>query len=196
MNIKPASRQTQRTQTALKMAFVDLLKESNYDTISVGDITDRANIGRSTFYHHYNSKADLLVSWHEDIFQGFDLGNYTPLEWTNKNPPKQLIFFFESMKNSRMPFHNFGQDAMFVLQKVGVILTQQIEDNLKLSFPDVKVNIPFEVTAQSIAGIYVGIFQWWIMEHPPYPAEQMAIYTHQMICAAILASITQTQNGS
>jgi hypothetical protein len=69
------NRQARRTRTALKRAFVALLKESPYEAITVGDVAERANIGRSTFYRHYASKADLLLNWHGDISM---VGHGTP----------------------------------------------------------------------------------------------------------------------
>lgn len=183
------NRQAHRTQTALKTAFIQLLGEADYNTISIGDIVKRANVGRSTFYHHYKGKADILLDWHEDIFQELNLGRYTPAEWNSNTPPAQLTAFFENMKKSRMPLHNFGQDFIFVLRSVGETLTKQIEENLKASLLDTKANLPLEVTARSIAGIYMGIFQWWIFERPPYSSQEMAKYIHQMIAATVRASI-------
>ncbi|MFN8457385.1 MAG: TetR/AcrR family transcriptional regulator [Anaerolineae bacterium] len=181
MDAKPTNRQAHRTQMALKTAFIELLQELNYEAITIENIADRANVGRSTFYRHYNSKPDLLLSWHEDIFKGLDLGHYTPLQWLSDEPPAQLTAFFERMRNSRMPLHNFGKDGAYVLRRIGGIFTRQIEVNLGQSFPDKKIDIPLGLVAQSIAGLYVWIFQWWITEHPPYTAEQMAVYTHRMM---------------
>ncbi|HSM94594.1 MAG TPA: TetR/AcrR family transcriptional regulator, partial [Rhizomicrobium sp.] len=53
-------RRTERTRQALRMAFVNLVLSRGYTEISVEDITDEANVGRSTFYMHYKSKIDLL----------------------------------------------------------------------------------------------------------------------------------------
>jgi AcrR family transcriptional regulator len=53
-------RRTERTRQALLAAFRDLVLETPYDTLSVGDIVERANVGRSTFYEHYDGKDDLL----------------------------------------------------------------------------------------------------------------------------------------
>src|SRR5512133_339484 len=53
-------RRTQRTQQALMDALLDLLKAKHYDAISVKDIIESANVGRSTFYAHYQTKDDLL----------------------------------------------------------------------------------------------------------------------------------------
>ncbi len=60
-----ADRRTHRTQQALLDALLDLLKVKHYDAISVKDIIEKANEGRSTFYAHYQTKDDLLKSGFE-----------------------------------------------------------------------------------------------------------------------------------
>jgi AcrR family transcriptional regulator len=42
-------------------AFVELVLAEGYDSVAVGDIVRRANVGRSTFYSHYSSKESLLA---------------------------------------------------------------------------------------------------------------------------------------
>jgi hypothetical protein len=54
-------RRTQRTKTALAEALKHLILEKGYDAITVQDIIDKANTGRSTFYAHYEGKDQLLV---------------------------------------------------------------------------------------------------------------------------------------
>src|SRR5512139_4063861 len=53
-------RRSRRTRQALVEALLALLTAKNYDEISINDIVDRANVGRSTFYAHYQDKDDLL----------------------------------------------------------------------------------------------------------------------------------------
>src|SRR5438046_3717676 len=55
-------RRSERTRQLLNVALIELMLEQRYDEITVQDIIDRANIGRSTFYAHYLDKEDLLVS--------------------------------------------------------------------------------------------------------------------------------------
>src|SRR5262245_34264849 len=55
-------RRSQRTRQLVLSATLDLLFERRYDEITVQDILDRANIGRSTFYTHYFDKQDVLTS--------------------------------------------------------------------------------------------------------------------------------------
>jgi AcrR family transcriptional regulator len=54
-------RRVLRTRATLHRALIELMIERGYDRVTVQDILDRANIGRSTFYAHYRGKDDLLV---------------------------------------------------------------------------------------------------------------------------------------
>ncbi|HCY6816125.1 TPA: TetR/AcrR family transcriptional regulator C-terminal domain-containing protein [Staphylococcus aureus] len=49
-----------KTRASIKKAFMTLLFEKDFDTISIKEITEFAQIGRKTFYLHYIDKYDLL----------------------------------------------------------------------------------------------------------------------------------------
>ena len=53
-------RRVEKTRDAIQGAFQELLLERSYASITVQDILDRANVGRSTFYSHFEGKDDLL----------------------------------------------------------------------------------------------------------------------------------------
>ena len=55
-------RRALRTRQSLHQALIRLILERDYDEITVGDIADAANVGRSTFYAHFTDKDDLLRS--------------------------------------------------------------------------------------------------------------------------------------
>src|SRR4051812_29218417 len=54
-------RRVQRTRQLLEDALLELIEEQNYESITVQQITDRANMGRATFYLHYQDKEHLLL---------------------------------------------------------------------------------------------------------------------------------------
>jgi AcrR family transcriptional regulator len=58
-----------KTKSAIKKALLELIQEKNYPDITVSEITERGNIGRSTLYKHYQSKANVLVDIHKDMFE-------------------------------------------------------------------------------------------------------------------------------
>jgi len=66
-----------RTRKLLNQAFVDLMHEKGFQSITVQDIADRAEVNRATFYAHYEDKYDLLDSYTRESF----------LDWlSQKNP--------------------------------------------------------------------------------------------------------------
>ncbi|WP_394781253.1 TetR/AcrR family transcriptional regulator [Undibacterium sp.] len=60
MLAEKTDRRTQKTLAALHEAFLVLVLDQGYDALKIGDIADRANVGRSTFYEHFRTKQDLL----------------------------------------------------------------------------------------------------------------------------------------
>src|SRR5918996_3826094 len=55
-------RRAARTRRALHGALMSLILRKGYEAITVQDIIDEADVGRSTFYAHYTGKEDLLRS--------------------------------------------------------------------------------------------------------------------------------------
>lgn len=62
MAAKAPDRRVQRTQQLLQGALMSLIQEKGYEALTVQNIIDRANVGRATFYAHFDNKEDLLVS--------------------------------------------------------------------------------------------------------------------------------------
>lgn len=60
MTTKKPDRRTERTERALMSAFIALLLTRGYNSVTVGDIVEKADVGRSTFYIHFTGKEDML----------------------------------------------------------------------------------------------------------------------------------------
>ena len=57
----------ERTQQLIRGALLSLIRERGFEAVTVQEIIDRANVGRATFYAHFDNKDDLLVSGFEDL---------------------------------------------------------------------------------------------------------------------------------
>ena len=71
----PAKRQAntdlriRRTRERLGAALVALIEEKAIDKVTVREVLERAKVGRSTFYVHYQDKDDLFLSQLEEGLQ-------------------------------------------------------------------------------------------------------------------------------
>jgi AcrR family transcriptional regulator len=62
MNKARPEKRSAHTRNALLSAFRDLIMDKVYDELTVADIVERANVGRSTFYEHFAGKDGLLAA--------------------------------------------------------------------------------------------------------------------------------------
>ncbi|MBE6989289.1 MAG: TetR/AcrR family transcriptional regulator [Ruminococcaceae bacterium] len=62
-------RRQKKTRDAICRAFTELLKRESYSKITVQEIIDMANVGRTTFYAHFETKDSLLRSLCTEIFE-------------------------------------------------------------------------------------------------------------------------------
>ena len=60
-------RRVRRTRTSLHKALISLALEKNYDSITVQEVLDRADVGRSTFYTHFQSMDEVLISGPQEL---------------------------------------------------------------------------------------------------------------------------------
>jgi len=168
MNEK-TDRRSQRTRHLLGAALVELIREKDYGTISVTDIIERANVGRSTFYAHYRDKDALFVGELDRVIEIL----------SQRIPGQEEIPFFPSLGLFRHVGEEFelyksllwtpGIDLLIKhLQKS---ISQRVEQGLQNSGR--KFEIPHPVLASFIAGSFLTLLKWWLENKMIYSAEQM-----------------------
>jgi AcrR family transcriptional regulator len=203
MKAKKYDRRVDRTRRALREALFDLIREKSYDQITVEEITERANLGRTTFYLHYKDKEDLLLEDFIDLID--DMVNKAvadkPLQRLKTNIANQpgtvnspvspnlfrpnLIIFHNVSRNAdmvRIILHNGGAVKIgerlreIILKAVQQLATaSQERSDLEISF-----EIPVEVIANFYAGSLLGLISWWLDNDMPFTPEQMTLFSQRL----------------
>ena len=68
MHAQQLDRRQRKTRKAIYDAFEALMRDAHYGTVTVAQIIERADVGRSTFYSHFETKDDLLDQMCRDMF--------------------------------------------------------------------------------------------------------------------------------
>ncbi len=178
-------RRVQRTREQLQQALIDLVSERRYDALTIQDIVERANVGRTTFYLHYTGKDDLFMSCHEAIVGEFRSG---PLY---RHPLSR-----EDLLSPEAPAGDAwvrlapifrGKDGPLILRRIRDRNAQEIEANLRAAFAGVESTIPMDVLASYLAGAQLALVHWWL-EQPdarPHTPKTLAQTFHRLQRAAI-----------
>lgn len=183
-------RRVQRTRDGLQKALIELISVLGYDTITIQDIVDRANVGRTTFYLHYNSKDELLMKCHEAIVSEFHFGPLHPLfreELLAPDAPPGMISAYRHLEDGRALLYSIfqGRDSSLVLRRIRDQRAHEIEANLRAAFAHADTTIPLDVLANYLAGAQLALLQWWLEKRRPHTAEDLAQTFHLLQRAAI-----------
>jgi AcrR family transcriptional regulator len=174
---KKTDRRVQRTRQLLQEALVSLILEKHYDKITVQEIIDRANVGRSTFYAHFQDKEDLLASnfasytaqWHHP-----DETQHTASE-ESAHVLHSLEFFLHA--NEAYEFHQAmfeGGGAEVMLETGRQHMMTDIQNHLLDILPEgEELDIPLPVITNFLAGGLLSVMVWWLKAKRPYPPEKI-----------------------
>lgn len=183
-------RRVERTRELLQKALIELITERGYDAITIQDIVDRANVGRTTFYLHYNSKDELFMNCHEAIVSKFHIGPLHPLsreELLASEAPQGMTLAYRHLENTRpLLFSIFqGKDSLLILRRIRDWNAREIEANVRAAFAEDDSTIPFDVLANYLAGAQIALVQWWLEKRQPNTLQNLAQMLHRLQRAAI-----------
>lgn len=171
-------RRSQRTRQLLNGALVDLMLVKRYDAITVQDIIERANVGRSTFYAHCRDKDDLLVSGFNQVID--TLSEHIRRPTGEGGAPASLTHFFEHVQAHQALYRALSRGGgIDLLYQAGHDrLRHNIELHLRALRPeDAAPEVPLPLVADHMAGALLTLLKWWLAHDMPYtPARMDALY--------------------
>ena len=175
-------RRVLRTQRALTQALVELVLAKRYDAITIQNLLDRADVGRSTFYSHYRGKDDLLLKSFEHMLALFD-------QLLDREEPAS-----RRVAPVRELFRHIGESRSFqqALAKAHVLdrlyqiginrMSRTIERRLAMVSAGPRgASVPSPVKAQALAGALFSLLRWWVDHEGSYTPEQMDAMFHAMV---------------
>ncbi len=147
-------RRVQRTQRSLHEALIGLIREKDYDDISVREILDRANVGRSTFYAHFGGKDELLASGIERIVAKSDRRSLTSFS----------LPLFEHHDQHRRTGSMTAKARTLLHERLRALIVERLRNDVRhvpaqaLGAP----SIPAELLAPFVASTFVLVLDWWL----------------------------------
>ncbi len=179
----PIDRRVVRTRAMLHQALLSLILEKGYEAITIKDICDAANVGRTTFYAHYTDKDDLkrsgldhlrtaLLARHRDApapsreVEKPDLG----FSLTMFEHARDHIDLYRSLVGSR--------GGTVALETIRVILSDLVRQELAAAGGNGE-DVPRELVVQFLVGAYMAVLTWWLDRGAnPSPSHMDAMFRH------------------
>jgi AcrR family transcriptional regulator len=186
------ARRIQRTRQSLHAALHELVKEKGYDAISTEEITERANVGRATFYLHYKDKEDLLLEEFGEMANEraqtlaeipfsawFPVQEADENDFTNSAAPRPLLMVFEHIKDNSEIYYILLKSAKSsrIVERIRKISAEAIanfvEAKLETDPLPIFFKVPIDFFAAYFSGALLSTVDWWLEEGMHYTPEEI-----------------------
>jgi AcrR family transcriptional regulator len=172
-------RRQQRTKDAIFAAFSKLLEKKRYSSISVQEIIDEANIGRSTFYSHFETKDQLLKTMCRDIFRHVfseDLMSEETHDFSSMSNGLEtrlthLLHHIKDNENNIIGILSCESGELF-MKYFKEYLTELFVAHLD----DIEIHAPADFVQNYLVGSFSETVKWWIDTEMEYTPEETAGY--------------------
>ena len=163
-------RRVLKSQEAIKNALIELMLEKNFDQITLQDISNRANVGRRTIYHHYMDKYDLLDKLMEEHINKLRETS----EWAcEKEWVDATQIFFEYFESNYLFFSTMlaSKGAPSFRSKFLEFLIEEFKDKVDKGKNQ---GLSEDVIVNFAANAYVGVWESWLKDGLPKTPHVMA----------------------
>ncbi len=158
-------RRQKKTRNAIFQAFNRLLEEKHFNNITVQEILDGANIGRSTFYSHFETKDALLKEMCTEIFDhvfSHELSSETSHDFSLSDHGLRE-------KITHLLYHlrdNKGNVLGVLSGESGELFMRYFKEYLLIMFEQypgsIRNDVPREFALNHLTGSLAEAVKWWI----------------------------------
>ena len=161
-------RRITKTRKAIYAAFLQLLNQKNFETITVQEIIDLADVGRSTFYSHHESKELLLDELCRYLFHHlFEREKNISIEAYLTH-----IFLHFKKNQDHVTSLLFSKNDYFLRQLQKELehhVYPMVAEDLRVSYP----NIPSSFLKHFVVTNFIETLTWWLKNGKSYKEDQV-----------------------
>ena len=158
-----------RTRAAIQSALTQLILEKGYDAVTVTELIDRADIGRSTFYAHFTDKSDVFDDTIEEL-SGFLRGHSGGSGELFAFSQPMFEHIVEQRRVVRALFGDGGHSN--ALRSTTRALRGVVLDELRSRYAD-SAQRQQQLVADFVVGAYFSVITHWIASQHPYEAVEL-----------------------
>jgi AcrR family transcriptional regulator len=161
-------RRIERTQQLIRGALRSLIQEKGFEALTVQEIIDRANVGRATFYAHFDNKDDLLASGFEELRASLKARQRDAFARGRRVEDRVFAFsqdVFAHTNEYRDVFRAMvGKRSGAAVQRLlHKLLVDLVREDVKATVAKAdRRAVPSEALVQFIAGALLGLLMWWL----------------------------------
>lgn len=158
---KTEDRRVKRTKKILKECLFSLLEEKSIDEITVKELTEKADVNRSTFYFYYKDINDMLMQIQDGIFEVFEKNvmaqqsSFVTIEDFEEYVSRFLMFCKEHESICKFVISNDPNNNL--AKKVKKTLFNHIPDSTKVFSPE---DPKYYMTIFALSAMWETIIQW------------------------------------
>lgn len=180
-------RRVKRTRKTLQDALIALILEKGYEAITVQDVIDRANVGRSTFYAHFVDKEALLLSQFEHLQADFERHFAENTGDSADLLDFSAVMFQHAQRYRRVYQAVVGRQSGQLMQRhLEKTLTARLKNRVdRLWVGDRRQAVPPELLTHHLVSAFMSLMIWWLDHDLPYPPERMAQIYRQLMRGGI-----------
>lgn len=169
-------RRQQKTRASIYQAFSTLLENKRYESITVQDIIDEANIGRSTFYAHFETKDELLRALCTDIFHHVftDLLPQEEDALDRKNLELKLGHVLYHLRENRVNLKGLlsNESGELFLS----FFKEYLKDLFEKYMDNFQTDVPQDFLLHHLVGSFAETVKWWVAKDMNPDPEDVAGY--------------------
>jgi AcrR family transcriptional regulator len=170
-------RRVRRTRELLRSALISMILEKGYERVTVQDIIDRADVGRSTFYAHFRDKEDLLIFGLEELRTAFEPDHqHADGSDAKKQTASPTVAVFDHFARHREVWNAMAgkRGAEVFIRYLHRFLSELLRAQLAARAPKQETQVPLDAVVEFAVNALVGLgVRWWLENDLPYSAQEM-----------------------